>query len=94
MPRSRAAGRVRSATVLPSNGSRAKVAAMTAEPPDPTEPTVDEPTRLRAIAARHGLSGDGLIDLVADIRRHARNRRRRLSDNQIEAVISDLGVRR
>lgn len=93
MPGSKAASPARSATVLLSGGSRAKVAAMTPEPPNPSAPTVDEPSRLRAIAVRHGLSGDGLIDLVADIRRHARNRRRRLSDNQIETLISDLGAR-
>ena len=58
------------------------------------EPAVDEASRLRAIAARHGLSEDGLVEFVADIRRHARNRRRRLSDTQIETLISDLGDRR
>ena len=61
-------------------------------PPTPTTAT-DETSRLQAIARRHDLSPDGLVDLVADIRRNARNRRRRLSDNQIETLISDLGTR-
>jgi hypothetical protein len=55
---------------------------------------VDETTRLRRIAVGHGLSEEGLVEFVADIRRHARNRRRRLSDSQIEALVSDLGDRK
>ena len=78
---------------MPSSSSRAKVATMNPPPLTPADP-IDEGSRLRAIAARHGLSGEGLVDLVADIRRHARNRRRRLSDSQIETLISDLGARR
>ena len=54
---------------------------------------VDETTRLRLIASRHGLSEEGLVEFVADIRRHARSRRRRLSDSQIEALVRDLGDR-
>lgn len=92
MPQSRPAN-AKEVTGLPSSGSRAKVATMTVQPSTPTDP-IDEGTRLRAIAARHGLSGEGLVDLVADIRRQARNRRRRLSDSQIETLIRDLGARR
>jgi len=80
-------------TGLPSSGSRAKVVVMTAQPRTPTDQVAEE-ARLRSIAARYGLSEGGLVDLVADIRRHARNRRRRLSDSQIETLISDLGARR
>jgi hypothetical protein len=73
---------------------RGKVNAMTRKTTTDLDTSpVDETTRLRRIASRHGLSEEGLVEFVADIRRHARNRRRRLSDSQIEALVSDLGDR-
>lgn len=67
---------------------------MTMTSPHAEEPPLDEATRLRHIAARHGLSEEGIVEFVADIRRYARSRRRRLSDSQIVTLISDLGSRR
>jgi hypothetical protein len=71
---------------------RAKVDVMTTRNlASATPPAADEASRLRRIAARHGLSEDSLVEFVADTRRQARNRRRRLSDAQIEALVASLG---
>jgi len=56
----------------------------------PPRPQSDETARLRRIAAGHGLSEDGLVEFVAETRRRARNRRRRLSDSQIEGLVDGL----
>jgi hypothetical protein len=52
----------------------------------------DEVSRVRRIAVRHGLAEDGLVDFVAEVRLQARQRRRRLSDSQIEALVARLGA--
>jgi hypothetical protein len=54
--------------------------------------SVDEASRVRRIAARHGIAEDGLVEFVAEIRRQSRQRRNRLSDNQIEALVARLGA--
>jgi hypothetical protein len=62
--------------------------------PTGADTAASEETRLRQIAARHALSQDGLVKFVADVRSHARNRRRRLADGQIEQLVRDLGADR
>lgn len=52
-----------------------------------------ETARLKEIASRHGLSGDGLVQLVAEARSEARDRRRRLPIPRLEEIVRELGAK-
>lgn len=61
-------------------------------PPAPTHADIEN-ARLHRIAARHGLPAEGFEHLVTQSRAIARERRRRLSDDQLDDLIQQMGRR-